>query len=59
VHARGQVVHFDTQAPRSTRAWLLGTNTHLPRDISLRWVLGVPGRLSMPASAHWRAAIVT
>ena len=42
VHARGQVVHFDTQAPRSTRAWLLGTNTHLPRDISLRWVLGVP-----------------
>ncbi|MGC2461079.1 MAG: tRNA pseudouridine(38-40) synthase TruA [Steroidobacteraceae bacterium] len=42
VHAREQVAHFDTQAVRSPRAWLLGANTHLPRDISLRWALGVP-----------------
>ena len=31
VHAREQVAHFDTQAVRSPRAWLLGANTHLPR----------------------------
>ena len=33
VHASGQVVHFDTQAIRTERAWVLGTNTHLPEDI--------------------------
>jgi tRNA pseudouridine38-40 synthase len=42
VHAREQVAHFDTQAERSPRAWLLGVNTHLPRDVSLRWVHQVP-----------------
>jgi len=42
VHAREQVVHFDTDARRSPRAWLLGGNSHLPRDISLRWVHAVP-----------------
>ncbi|MFI4869966.1 MAG: tRNA pseudouridine(38-40) synthase TruA [Steroidobacterales bacterium] len=42
VHARAQVAHFDTEAARSPRAWLLGANTHLPRDISLRWALEVP-----------------
>jgi tRNA pseudouridine38-40 synthase len=42
VHAREQVVHFDTDAHRSPRAWLLGGNSHLPRDISLRWVHEVP-----------------
>jgi tRNA pseudouridine38-40 synthase len=42
VHAREQVAHFDTEAVRSPRAWLLGTNTHLPRDISLRWAHAVP-----------------
>jgi tRNA pseudouridine38-40 synthase len=42
VHARAQVAHFDTSAIRTPRAWLLGANTHLPRDISLRWVRPVP-----------------
>ncbi|HXL97672.1 MAG TPA: tRNA pseudouridine(38-40) synthase TruA [Steroidobacteraceae bacterium] len=42
VHARQQVVHFDTHAARSPRAWLLGANSHLPRDISLRWAQVVP-----------------
>jgi tRNA pseudouridine38-40 synthase len=41
VHAREQVAHFDTEAWRSPRAWLLGANTHLPRDISLRWAHAV------------------
>lgn len=38
VHARCQVVHFDTVALRSERSWVLGTNTHLPPGISLLWV---------------------
>ena len=37
VHATGQVVHFDTEAMRPERAWILGVNTHLPADVSVRW----------------------
>jgi tRNA pseudouridine38-40 synthase len=33
----GQVVHFDLQAPRPLRAWLLGANTRLPDDVSVVW----------------------
>lgn len=42
VHARGQVVHFDTDADRSERALVLGTNTNLPVTIALRWARAVP-----------------
>ena len=42
VHACAQVAHFDTEAQRLRSAWLLGANTYLPRDISLRWVQPVP-----------------
>jgi len=42
VHALQQVIHFDTDATRSEYAWLLGTNSNLPDDISLRWVRAVP-----------------
>jgi tRNA pseudouridine38-40 synthase len=38
VHGLQQVVHFDSEARRSDYAWLLGTNTNLPEDLSLRWV---------------------
>ncbi len=37
VHGLGQVVHFNTRAQRVNRAWVLGANTHLPRDIRVRW----------------------
>jgi len=37
VHALGQVLHFDTQAIRTPRAWVLGANTRLPPDIALQW----------------------
>jgi tRNA pseudouridine38-40 synthase len=55
VHAREQVVHFDTQAVRTPRAWLLGTNTRLPRDISLRWVHAVPEEFHARFSAFARS----
>ncbi len=37
VHALGQVVHFDTTAIRTPRAWVLGVNTRLPPSIALQW----------------------
>ena len=43
VHAVGQVIHFDSAASRTPRAWVLGTNTKLPPSISLQWAGEVPG----------------
>lgn len=43
VHARAQVVHFDTPAPRNARAWLLGGNRYLPEDVAIQWVKPVDG----------------
>jgi tRNA pseudouridine38-40 synthase len=37
VHAVGQVVHFDTHAVRTPRAWVLGANTKLAPSIALQW----------------------
>jgi len=37
VHATGQVIHFDTSAIRTPRAWVLGANTRLPPAIALQW----------------------
>jgi tRNA pseudouridine38-40 synthase len=42
VHARTQVAHFDTDAERSARGWVLGCNTELPPDVSLSWAQPVP-----------------
>jgi tRNA pseudouridine38-40 synthase len=54
VHARLQVAHFDTDAVRPLRGWLLGANTHLPRDISVAWVLPVPDHFHARYSAESR-----
>ncbi|SNY55407.1 tRNA pseudouridine38-40 synthase [Arsukibacterium tuosuense] len=37
VHATGQVVHFDTEAIRDPKAWIMGTNSQLPDQIAVRW----------------------
>ncbi len=42
VHARGQVIHFDTHAIRTEHAWLMGVNRYLPPDIAIQWVKFVP-----------------
>lgn len=55
VHASGQVVHFDTDAVRSPRAWMLGTNAHLPREISVLWAQPVPDHFNARFSARARA----
>ena len=38
VHAVGQVAHFETDAVRTERQWLLGINVNLPGDVSINWV---------------------
>jgi tRNA pseudouridine38-40 synthase len=38
VHARCQVVHFDTAAVRSERSWRLGANSRLPGSVAVLWV---------------------
>jgi tRNA pseudouridine38-40 synthase len=42
VHASGQVVHFNAPVVRTLRGWLLGINSNLPEDISVRWARPVP-----------------
>ena len=41
VHATGQVIHFDTHAVRTPRAWVLGANTKLSPAIALQWAAEV------------------
>lgn len=37
VHGRGQVVHFDTDAERDPRSWILGANANLPETVCVLW----------------------
>ncbi|HAO26299.1 MAG TPA: tRNA pseudouridine(38-40) synthase TruA, partial [Methylophaga sp.] len=46
VHALNQVVHFDTEAMREDRNWLLGLNSNLPHDICIKWVKPVPEKFN-------------
>jgi len=55
VHATGQVVHFDTAVQRELKAWMLGGNTNLPRDISIHWVREVSDDFSARFSAVSRS----
>ena len=41
VHARGQVVHFDSPSVRSERQWVLGINSNLPDAVRVLWVRDV------------------
>jgi len=54
VHARGQVVHFDTQAQRAPRSWMLGANSELPPDVAVTWALPVPAHFHARYSAEAR-----
>jgi tRNA pseudouridine38-40 synthase len=54
VNASHQVIHFDSWARRDQRAWVLGTNCHLPDDISIKWATRVPGCFHARFSARER-----
>ena len=51
VHARCQVAHFDSDAARDPRAWVLGTTTRLPPSVSVRWCVPMPGDFNARFSA--------
>lgn len=51
VHALGQVVHFETEAVRDDRSWLLGTNSNLPQDVSVTWAREVTAEFHARYSA--------
>jgi tRNA pseudouridine38-40 synthase len=55
VHATGQVVHFDTDAERKLKAWVMGVNTHLPDDIGVHWSKQVDSGFSARFSANMRS----
>lgn len=54
VHAAQQVVHFDTEAARSPRQWVLGINANLPDDVAVRWAREVDDGFDARRSAVWR-----
>lgn len=54
VHAVGQVVHFDTEAERPERAWILGANVNLPFDVNITWARPMPNDFSARFSAIGR-----
>ena len=54
VHAVGQVIHFDTHAVRTPRAWVLGANTRLAPDVALQWASEMPLGFHARHTAHRR-----
>lgn len=42
VHGTGQVVHFESTIDRGEKAWVRGTNSHLPAQIRVQWARVVP-----------------
>jgi len=42
VHAAMQVVHFETPAMRTERAWMLGAVSNMPKSVSVLWAREVP-----------------
>ncbi len=55
VHASVQVVHFDSDAVRTERAWRLGANTYLPSNVSVIWVREVPAHFHARYAATARS----
>lgn len=54
VHARGQVVHFDTETARPESAWVRGVNGHLPDSVAVLWAHEVGGEFHARYSARSR-----
>ena len=55
VHARYQVIHFDSSASRVPYNWLRGVNSNLPEDIVCLWVVEVDEQFHARFSAQQRA----
>jgi tRNA pseudouridine38-40 synthase len=57
VHAAMQVAHFDSQAIRTERGWVLGANSNLPPEVSVLWAREVPPAFHARYSATARRYI--
>jgi len=55
VHARGQVVHFDSPAERSDRQWILGINSNLPDAVRVLWIRAVDDSFHARFGAYSRS----
>ena len=54
VHARGQVVHFDTDVERPDSAWVRGVNALLPDSVAVLWSVQVADEFHARYSARSR-----
>ncbi|GLQ89006.1 tRNA pseudouridine(38-40) synthase TruA [Dyella flagellata] len=54
VHGRCQVVHFDTQAQRDLRGWVLGASSNLPASVAVLWAKEMPDDFHARFSARSR-----
>jgi len=54
VHAYAQIIHFECSNPRPDKAWVLGTNTHLPASIRVHWARDVSDDFHARFSAQMR-----
>ncbi len=54
VHGRCQVVHFDTDARRDMRGWILGACSNLPTSVAVLWAQQVPDSFHARFSARSR-----
>jgi len=54
VHGRCQVVHFDTDAVRDMRGWVLGGCSNLPPSVAVLWAQPVPDSFHARFSARSR-----
>lgn len=55
VHARGQVVHFDSPSQRSARQWMLGINSNLPDAVRSVWIREVDDSFHARFGAYSRS----
>ena len=55
VHALGQVIHFDSDAQRSMRSWLLGINANLPASVVIKKIMPVDDQFHARFSAVSRS----
>jgi tRNA pseudouridine38-40 synthase len=55
VHARAQVVHFDTGSQRPASAWVRGVNALLPDTVAVLWSHPVPDEFHARFSAFARS----
>jgi len=55
VHAKEQVIHFETNVIRENKAWLFGGNVNLPSDVNFTWVKEVSDDFHARLNAHARA----